>query len=88
MLVKELIELLQTFPQDARVIRSFCSDFEDVEPNQIIFFQKDILTSKAYMHGWFHGIVIRNGKYMGYVPNTWPKDEQPELIDAVYFGGN
>ena len=88
MLVKELIELLQTFPQDARVIRKCCSDFDDVEPEQIIFFQKDILTSKAYMLGWFHGIVIRNGKYMGYSPNAWPKEEAPEFIDAVYFDGN
>lgn len=95
MIVKELIELLQTMPQDAEVLYTFCSDNTPLEGSQITLYRKD-----GSVHGrdgeLFHKQsphrptrwVVRDGRIHEYVANQWPADWTPQFIDVVLFPGN
>lgn len=98
MTVRELIELLQTFPQDALVICTFCSDYDKIDPDDITLMEpKD-----------GEGLINHHGHIM-HLPKKWREDkktvnemnwekkmgrgpgvpqEEPVLITAVHFKGN
>lgn len=83
MVVKELIELLQTMPQDALVITTIYSDYAEVE--------RDHISLKVPKDG--EGLIVHHGHVMHLEKNWWPKPlgerpENPKFITAVHFAGN
>lgn len=77
MRVQELIERLQTFPQDAVCIRRMCSENDELpEDEPILLKAEDKL------------IIKRHGRYMHYRSTYHPPDEKPEFVTVVYFEGN
>lgn len=79
MTVKELIEKLKTFPEDAYVVYRLYSDISGMNDEEIKFF-----TAADRQ------VVKRNGDFMTYEKWFWPaeKEEKPVYVDAVLFPGN
>jgi hypothetical protein len=79
MTVKELIEKLQEFPQDAVVIQRMMSEYEELE--------SDGLRLQEPTQTKWPKIVKRNGNYMQ-VYGDWLGNENPEIPLLVIFPGN
>lgn len=77
MTVKELVEKLQTFPQDAVVLYRAWSELNAMDDDDVWLAKPE---EKL--------VVRRNGMYMGYHHHHWPKEETPEFVEAVCFPGN
>lgn len=76
MTVKELINLLKTFPQDAIVIQTMHSDFQDVEKETFTLITPD------------HRLIRHHGHLM-YVQRKWLEENQTfEYLTAVHIEGN
>lgn len=76
--VRELIEHLQTLPQELEVIYSYHSDYE-------------VLRAEDIEHCEARGksTVLRGGRYAHTYPGyQWPPGEQPVYVDVVIFPGN
>lgn len=96
MTVKELIEHLQTMPQDAIVICTFCSDYDVVTKEDITLYngrQKLSRTGATIRYG---GLIRHKGHLMHY-DESWgilvnfKKREildAPQYLTAVHFKGN
>ncbi len=92
MTVRELIQLLQTMPPDAPVITTFCSDFVDVEPDQITLMSPDDEGGLIRHHGhlmhckkeWLgtDQPITKYGEKLRQVPLTAP------FLTCVHFSGN
>ena len=82
MTVRELIEHLQQYPQDASVCVLYqeCSDYSILEADEIHFYKDDPNSGRRY--------VLRNGQVMEYDPKQWPPNETPVFLDTVIFPGN
>lgn len=72
MTVKELKDYLSQFPDDLPVIRTCCSDYDDVEPGQISLVN----------------VLMYQGRYIGENPNVWPAGQVPLKQTCVHFSGN
>ena len=92
MTVRELIKHLKQYPQDAVVITTMCSDYEEVEPDSISLMEpKD-----------GEGIINHHGHIMYLEKNWWPyakgveevlgpaygKPKNPKFLTCVHFRGN
>ncbi len=98
MIVKELIDLLSTMPQDALVIRTFCSDYDAVEEEHISLISPDEKGGIVEHHGhimhvqhnwlptveWAESVESLN---KGYQKVPLPEGP-PKFITAVHFSGN
>jgi hypothetical protein len=87
MIVSELIEHLKTFPQDALVIATMFSDYEQLEVEDITLIRAEDSKSAG------KGLIRHNGHLMDLQEGWWPKSEgpkptEPEYITAVHFPGN
>ena len=88
--VKELIEHLSQFQQDASVLCAYraCSEYMILEPEEITFHQGG-MPDTYYKDGRFERRwVMRNGQVMEYDPKTWDPNEVPVFLDMVAFPGN
>jgi hypothetical protein len=93
MTVRELIALLSTMPQDAPVIRTFCSDFDEVDADQISVLVPDETGGIIRHHGhlmrcqrnWLDTGEARVGKYMDRLENVPPESA---FLTCVHFAGN
>lgn len=83
MTVQELINHLSQFPKDAVCIRSFCSDYEEIDAEQITY-----CLAGEKLGAWGTPVVKRNGRYILYRKEQWPDNETPQFVAYVYFGGN
>lgn len=86
--VRELIETLQKYPQDASVAVLYraCSDYSVLEADELTFYP-----SPGYIgcHPMLNRqYVLRNNQVIRYDPKTWPKDETPEFLSLLVFPGN
>ena len=81
MTVKELIEYLQTLPQDHLVIYKMCSDYSVLEPQDIEVVGKE--TRKVVKH---HNMPGRVRQWRDYENKDGAIT--PEFIDTVIFPGN
>jgi len=81
MIVKELIELLKTFPEDALVIYTAYSDYNPLETNDIrlITSEEKLISHKGHLmnikEAW---LDLRNNQF----------ENPPEYLTAVLFPGN
>lgn len=87
MTVKELIEHLQSFPQDSVVgcVYLCCSDYAILEKEDLTYLPKDEITGPF---GQQHKYVLRNGQITEYNRHTWDPSEVPEFVAVVAFPGN
>lgn len=86
MTIKELIEHLQTFPQDAESVclyRAY-SDYSILDADQITYHP----VGGTSMAREDQRYVKRNGQIMLYNPRTWDKAEVPVFVAIVAFPGN
>ncbi len=92
MTVRELIQLLNTMPQDALVIQTMCSDYSDVEANHITLMVPDEEGGMIRHHGhlmqckreWL-GTKQPTSKYRAHLKDV-PQDTQ--FLTCVHFAGN
>lgn len=86
MTVKDLIEQLKTYLQEAEVVYRACSEYNILDGDEITFYGdgnvKDYRTETVY--------IKRNGIVMKYDPKQWDKekDGDPKFIPIVAFPGN
>jgi hypothetical protein len=85
MSIKELIEHLQQFPQDATAVCVYmmCSDWHILEADQIKFYP--VSSGKDKNEARY---VIRNGQIMEYNEKQWDSAEKPVFLPIVTFPGN
>jgi hypothetical protein len=88
--VKELIEKLQEYPQDASVavLYSACSDYSILEADELSFIPAPGIIQNKNPYPNNRQYVLRNGQVMLYDPKTWPKDEVPSFLNLLIFPGN
>lgn len=78
MTVRELIEHLSQFPLDVEVICTFCSDYSDMDAENITLIKA---ADKK--------VIKRGGRFCHpYEAAKWPKDEAPVYMTVVHFPGN
>ena len=84
--VKNLIDKLKTYPQDASVVVLYtaCSDYCILEDDALTF-----IPSPGDVKKWDSAqYVLRNGMVMRYDVKTWPKEEVPQFLSLLVFPGN
>lgn len=81
MLVRELIALLQTFPQDVPVLHTMMSDYVELDDESI---------SVVHPLADGTGIACHNGHWMHIPSAWWPKDKpgRPLPQTVVHIEGN
>lgn len=85
MTVRELIEVLKTMPQDFPVIYRNCSDYSNMEPEQLqIQRSTDSLDYASAIH--HHNMLGEFRRYTG--PREYGNLPLPTPADVVIFPGN
>ncbi len=85
MTVKELVAVLKKMPQDAHVIHTMCSDYEDLD-------EEDITLMEPMADG--SGVVCHKGHWMNLPVSWWDENtlgpRPPELVPVtvVHVRGN
>lgn len=77
MKVKEWIEKLQQWPQEAEVIHDLMSDYHVIEDYQV-----KVISAEEKK------IVLRQGRYIDYRPRDWAEGETPCFVTVVHIDGN
>lgn len=98
MTVAELISHLQTLPQDARVIYRCCSDWAEMEPEEVKFLpateSKRLVDEHAAKYpggkwGVAGAVQYRDNQFCNaYSLAMYPPGEVPVYVDVVTFPGN
>ncbi len=89
MTVAEAIELFKTFPQDARLIHTICSDYEELEVADFTLFD-----GKVEFERDGKGLIRHKGHLMllkkEWVPahHGCGRPVDPEFVTAVHIRGN
>ena len=86
MTVAELIVILQRMPQDAKCIRTICSDYDEMDEEDLgLIKAEDKKIVLSAVKDWRNDPQLR---YHHYRSTEWPEGSQPNFVTVCHFDGN